>query len=582
MKVAVYTITKNEAKQVQPYVESCRDADLVVIADTGSTDGTPELLRQAGAVVHSIAVTPWRFDVARTTALSLLPADVDVCIKLDLDERLQPGWRAELERAWVPGTTRLRYWYTWNWKAPGVPDVVFRSDLIHARAGYLWRYPTHEILDTTLTQVIAESELAIHQFPEVKGRPSDLPLLELAARENRCSRTLFYLGREHSFRQEWPACQKVLEDYLLLPDARWTPERSHAMRLLGHCRKHQDDPTGATAWFLRACAEDPYLRENWLDLAEAYYAASDWPGCYHASERALAIRERARHYQSFGYAWGERAADLAAVCASFMGMREKAAERLREALTMNPADPRLQSNARFILVDKPAAPPPRPSARKLVTLTSPHSLHPLVCREGSSDFHSFHQIFIQREYSCLDDLADPRLILDCGANAGYSAAYFLSRFPQCRVIAIEPDPDNFALLQRNLAPFGDRVRAIQAGVWSHPTKLKMSEAKYGDGREWARQVRECKEGETDGLPAVDVGALLRESGYSSLSILKVDIEGAEKVVFGSNYESWIGRVENVVIELHGSECAEVFHRAIAGLPFQISRCGELTVCRKVV
>jgi glycosyltransferase involved in cell wall biosynthesis len=138
MKVAVYTIAKNEAKQVAPFMESCRDADLVMIADTGSTDGTPELLRRAGAF-HDVAVKPWRFDVARTTALCLLPADVDVCIKLDLDERLQPGWRGELERAWVPGPTRLRCWYTWNWKAPGVPDVVFRSDLIHARAGYLWR-----------------------------------------------------------------------------------------------------------------------------------------------------------------------------------------------------------------------------------------------------------------------------------------------------------------------------------------------------------------------------------------------------------------------------------------------------------
>ena len=264
-----------------------------------------------------------------------------------------------------------------------------------------------------------------------------------------------------------------------------------------------------------------------------------------------------------------------------MGMREKAAERLREALLINPADTRLQSNARFLLVNKPVAPPVPASARKVVTFTSPHSAHPLLCREGSSDFHSFHQIFIEREYSCLDNVTDPQLILDCGANAGYSAAYFLSRFPKCRVIAVEPDPDNFALLQRNLAPFGNRVRTIQAGVWSHQTKLKLSEAKFGDGLEWARQVRECKEGEADGLPAVDIGTLLRESEYSSISILKVDIEAAEKVVFGSNYESWIGRVENMVIELHDPECVKTFRRAIKGQPFQISRCGELTVCRHV-
>ena len=114
--------------------------------------------------------------------------------------------------------------------------------------------PTHEILDTTLTQVIAESELAIHQFPEVKGRPNDLPLPGLAARENRCSRTLFYLGREHSFQSvRLTSCildervgRRVLfskfphfslthgtlfaldSPQLLCPAGRRTPWRSHA------------------------------------------------------------------------------------------------------------------------------------------------------------------------------------------------------------------------------------------------------------------------------------------------------------------------------------------------------------------
>ncbi len=349
MKAAVYTIAKNEAKQVQPYVDACRDADLVMVADTGSTDGTPELLRQAGAVVHDIAVKPWRFDVARTTALCLLPADVDVCIKLDLDERLQPGWRRELERAWTPETTRLRYWYTWNWKAPGVPDVVFRSDLIHARAGYLWRHPTHEVLDHSGPECVAESELAIHQYPEAKPRPNDLPLLELAVHEHRCPRTVFYLGREHSFRGNWPSCQRVMEEYLALPDANWTAERSHAMRLLGQCRKHQGDLPGAAAWLMRACAEDPSLRENWIDLASACNDAKDWAGCYHACVRALAIGKRPGHYQSFGYAWGERPDDLAAVSAWYLGLKEKAAEHLRRALAVNPADPRLRDNAKWIL-----------------------------------------------------------------------------------------------------------------------------------------------------------------------------------------------------------------------------------------
>jgi tetratricopeptide (TPR) repeat protein len=349
MKIAIYTIARNEAKQVAPYLASCREADLVVIADTGSTDGTPALLRQGGAVVHDIAVQPWRFDVARMTSLNLVPADVDVCIKLDLDERLEPGWREQLESAWQPSTTRLRYWYVWNWKKPGVVDVQFRSDLIHARAGYVWRHPTHEALYPTGTEQIAESELTIKQYPENKPRPNDLPLLELAVQEHRCPRTLFYLGREYYFRQRWAESLRTLGEYLAHPDACWGAERSHAMRLMALMHKQQGNGAEALAWLLRSCAEDPGLRENWLELAQVYYEAQDWASGYFACTKALAIAERPRHYQSQGYAWGERAHDLASVCAYYLGLKDQAANHLLQALAWSPEDPRLQANARYIL-----------------------------------------------------------------------------------------------------------------------------------------------------------------------------------------------------------------------------------------
>jgi tetratricopeptide (TPR) repeat protein len=349
MKIAVYTISKNEAKNVAAFMESCREADQVVVTDTGSSDGTPDLLRQHGAVVHAITVKPWRFDTARTTSLNLVPADVNVCIKLDLDERLQPGWRQEIERVWQADTTRLRYWYTWSWLSPGVPDVQFRNDMIHARAGYLWRYPTHEVLFATGPEKMVESNLEIHQFADPKPRPNDLPLLELAVQENRCPRTLFYLGREYFFRKMWDKCTETLRSYLAAPDAIWTAERSHAMRMLGTCCVPSGDLGGAVSWLMRACAEDPGQRENWVDLAALCFQTQDWSGGYHACERALAIATRPAHYQSFGYAWGDQPHDLAAVCAYYMGLKEKAAEHLRRAMAMNPNNPRLQSNAKFIL-----------------------------------------------------------------------------------------------------------------------------------------------------------------------------------------------------------------------------------------
>lgn len=79
-----------------------------------------------------------------------------------------------------------------------------------------------------------------------------------------------------------------------------------------------------------------------------------------------------------------------------------------------------------------------------------YSRFPLRCRAGTSDQGVFNQIFVQRACQCLDDVASADLIVDCGANVGYSSAYFLSRFPGATVIAVEPDAQNFAALEWNL------------------------------------------------------------------------------------------------------------------------------------
>jgi len=223
-------------------------------------------------------------------------------------------------------------------------------------------------------------------------------------------------------------------------------------------------------------------------------------------------------------------------------------------------------------------------SKELLRLTTELARHALQCRPGTSDLNVFHQVFVERAYACLDEIRDVQLILDCGANVGYSTAYLLSRFPASHVIAIEPDPGNFALLRGNLAPYGDSVKLLRSAVWSHPTGLVLSRAPYRDGMEWARQVRECQPGEDPELLGVDISTILRQFPDQRISILKMDIEGSEGVVFGSNYQPWIGLVDNIAIELHDDSvfgnCSAVFATAISGRGFSVARHGELTVCRK--
>jgi FkbM family methyltransferase len=211
--------------------------------------------------------------------------------------------------------------------------------------------------------------------------------------------------------------------------------------------------------------------------------------------------------------------------------------------------------------------------------------HPLHARlRGSSDMSAFGQIFLLQEYLCLRDLKEPAVVLDLGANVGFSTAYFLSAFPKARIVAVEPDERNLAMCKTNLAPYGDRVLLLHGAVWSKKGKLRLLQgAGVGDGREWATRVDEPADDEqaSAGVQAWDVGSLIDMSGASTVDLLKVDIERAELSVFGKSAASWLPRVRNICIELHGKDCEEVFFAALKDFDYELQRSGELTICRNL-
>lgn len=213
-----------------------------------------------------------------------------------------------------------------------------------------------------------------------------------------------------------------------------------------------------------------------------------------------------------------------------------------------------------------------------VSLFSKYAKFPLRFRPNTSDHAVFFQVFVNLGYRCLDDARDVSLIIDCGANVGYTSAYLLTRFPTARVIAVEPDPENFTMLEMNLAGYGERYRAVRAAIWSHATGLVM--ASKEPGTEWSRSVKLANGDEAASLQATDIGSLLDQSGCPTISVLKIDIEGAETAVFSSNYESWLSKVDNLAIELHGQEAVSIFEKAIASQHFKVSQCAELTVCTR--
>jgi hypothetical protein len=114
-------------------------------------------------------------------------------------------------------------------------------------------------------------------------------------------------------------------------------------------------------------------------------------------------------------------------------------------------------------------------SRHLILYWTKYAQFPLRARPKTTDRAIFWQIFGDREYRCLDELKNARLIIDCGANVGYSSAYFLTHFPSSHVIAVEPDLENFNLLRTNLAPDRGRCRLVNSAIWSKPAGVLIVE-----------------------------------------------------------------------------------------------------------
>jgi len=343
MKTAVYTIAKNEAKHAQRWVDAHRDANHLVICDTGSTDNTVPLALLAGATVIKWQGNPFRFDHARNFCLDHIPADVDWCVSVDMDEMLRPGWREELEQTPVNADS-VRHQVVTSFTDTGQPGQTFTINRAHRRTTHRWKYPVHEVLtplrDNSLMWTNQRIVLEHHPDP-TKPRSNYLPMLEQAVADKpNDSRMLWYLGREYMFHGDKEQSRDMLLRYLDV--GVWAPEVAGAYRMLAVV-----DPAEAENYLWHAVGADPNRRENWMKLAEFSYTRKDWLTCRFAAERALRINTRPTDFFCEQWAWGEQAHDYAAIASHWSGDRASAIWHGQQAVAINPLDARLADNMRW-------------------------------------------------------------------------------------------------------------------------------------------------------------------------------------------------------------------------------------------
>lgn len=351
--ICVYAICKNEEKFVERWVKSMSEADKIFVLDTGSTDSTVEKFKKLGVEVHSEVISPWRFDVARNKSMDLVPEDADICVCTDLDEIFEKGWRKKLENSWSPTTQQLKYRYTWSFDKDGNEGYVFMIEKIHARHGFKWVHPVHEVLEYSGTKpyVVASNEkIQLNHYPdENKSRSQYLKLLEMSVKEApEDDRNMHYLGREYMYNGNWNKCITTLKKHLELPTAKWKPERSASMRYIASSYMQLGDVQTAKEWLYRAIIEEPNVREPYIYMAKLLYQLQEWSGVLFMTDTALRITDRPLSYINEPSSWGSDPYDLASIACFNLGLFERSLDYAKKAYEISPSDTRLKENVKFI------------------------------------------------------------------------------------------------------------------------------------------------------------------------------------------------------------------------------------------
>jgi len=175
--------------------------------------------------------------------------------------------------------------------------------------------------------------------------------------------------------------------------------------------------------------------------------------------------------------------------------------------------------------------------------------NPVSIRTGTSDMKVFHDIFIWGEYSFLKPVSEQINVLDIGANVGYSSTYFAGIYPKCEVVAVELMHSNFEQLSRNTAFLGNRIRTVEAAVWSHSDGVTIAVDIFRDGDAWSHHASEATDGKSL-VPSITMLELMRTHQMPHVNVCKIDIEGAEYELFADGHRDWVNRCDVILLEIH--------------------------------
>ncbi len=212
---------------------------------------------------------------------------------------------------------------------------------------------------------------------------------------------------------------------------------------------------------------------------------------------------------------------------------------------------------------------------KTETIKLPGYKSPIHLRSKSSDITSFREIFFRKEYD-IEMPANfiPRVIVDAGANVGYTSIFFAKKYSGAKIFSLEPEEENFKTLKLNVGNYG-QITPLQLALWSSKGIIEIMDQGYGN-RGFTIADFDVSHSRSS-IPCTTVPDLVQDYQLANIDILKMDIEGSEKEVFSSDCDKWLPLTKCLIVELHDrmkAGCSRSVFKAISNYNFEFSLRGE--------
>ncbi len=193
-------------------------------------------------------------------------------------------------------------------------------------------------------------------------------------------------------------------------------------------------------------------------------------------------------------------------------------------------------------------------------------------RTYAGDISIFYEIFLYKAYKLPEPiLANATFVIDAGAHVGLASLFFLSCSTQGKIISIEPDAENYSILQKNLEGFiqSGKLVSVNAALDNKDGVLNISRSQFS----YNTKVGNNSDGEK--VTAVSLNSIIALYNIKSIDILKIDVEGSEQRIFSENIE-WLDHIKNIILETHSAEAYNICAKILLDKGFQLKKLDSVT------